>query len=263
MLLDRLAVDGRHARADHREEPRRRQPVVLDEAREVARLGVGDVDHEVVRRVRRQARAPGLEQVAADDREEQQHHEPEPERDHLHDALAPAPREVRDAIAPGDADRAAQAPGEAHQQVARAVEHGERPADARRDETDEPGVAHQPEQDADERRDGEAIRQGIAQRRRFEVPAQHARRRHALQLQHGRQREADQDRERRRRAEPGRRERRRRQVGADEVPQQARQELLREETKRRADERPRPARPARARSRSPATRGAAAHPCTS
>ena len=138
---------------------RRRQPAVLDEPGEVARLGVGDVDHEVVRRVGRQARAPGLEQVAAHDGEEQQHHEPEPECDHLHDALAPAACQVRDAIAPGDADRAAQATGEAHQQVARAVEHGERPADADRDVDDEPRVAHQPEQDADERRDSEAVRQ--------------------------------------------------------------------------------------------------------
>ena len=109
------------------------QPALLDELHELAGLCCRDVDHEEIRRVRRQARAPVLEQVVPHDREQQQHHQPEAEGDHLHDALATAPREVRHAIAPGDAHRAAQAPGERDEHEAGAIEHGERDPDACRD----------------------------------------------------------------------------------------------------------------------------------
>ena len=105
----RRAVDLRQARANHRHELRRR---ALARSAKNSRIACGlirpDVDHEMIRRVLRQARAPLLHQVVAHDREQQQHHQPEAERDDLNDAVAAAPRDVRHAVAPGDTDAAAQ-----------------------------------------------------------------------------------------------------------------------------------------------------------
>ena len=57
---------------------------------------------------------------------------------------------------------------------------------------EEPRVAHQPVQQREHRADRQPEASGVAQRRRPDVPAQHAHRRHARQLQQRRQREADQ-----------------------------------------------------------------------
>ena len=100
---------------------------------------------------------------------------------------------------------------------------------------DEPRVPHQPEQHAEQRGNGEPVGKRVAQRRRFQVAAQHARRRYALQLQHRRQRKAHEDRERRRQAQDRGRERRWRQVGPHEVAQKSRQQFLRKVTERAAD----------------------------
>ena len=120
------------------------------------RIGRGNIDHEEIRRVGRQARAPVLEQVVPHDGEQEQHHQAEPECDHLHDALAPAAREVRDPVAPGDSDRAAQSAGQAHEQEAGAVKHGERHCDAAGNVSDELGSRTIQKHHAEECRDREA-----------------------------------------------------------------------------------------------------------
>ena len=108
-VFHRLAVDVRHARADHGPHAhvaRRRAP-----RRNCANCWCwsgGNVDEEEVRRVRRQAAPPVVQQVVAHHREQQQHHDAERECRELHHAFGAAPPEIRDAVAPGHADAAAQ-----------------------------------------------------------------------------------------------------------------------------------------------------------
>ena len=105
-----------------------------------------DVDQEVVRGAITEARTPAAQQVATDDREQQQDHQAEPEGDDLHDARDPASRDVREPVAPGDTDAAAEPAGQAHQRETRGGEHDADRGDPGREVDDQGGVAHhQPE----------------------------------------------------------------------------------------------------------------------
>ena len=89
-LLDGHFVDGGKPRTHHRHQLRGRQSAIGEERTHGVALVRADVDHEVVGRVGRQARPPFPQQVVAHQREQQQHHEAEPEGDDLHDAVTAA-----------------------------------------------------------------------------------------------------------------------------------------------------------------------------
>ena len=108
-VVDRLAVDVRHARTDHRPRARMLRAALFEELRELLVLVRRDVDEEEVRRVRRQAAPPVVQQVVAHHREQQQHHDAERERRELHHAFGAPPAEIGDAVTPGHADTAAKA----------------------------------------------------------------------------------------------------------------------------------------------------------
>ena len=232
---DRTPVDRREARPHHRHQFGRRQAALREERPDRVAFVGADVDHEIVRRACGQAGLPVAQQVVAHQREQQQHHEAETERDDLHDAVAAAPRNVGEPVAPRDADAATQWPQRLHQQPARGRQQHERGGQAARDVRHQPRVADDPVQQGEHGADGDAIDRRVTQRRRFQVATQHARRRHALQAQQRRQREPDQHDDRGDQAEPVRPQRRRRQVVTQQVAQQPRDAPLGDVAQRRAE----------------------------
>ena len=64
------------------------------------------VHQKTIRRIRRQARLPRLQQIIADQRQRQQRHQAQPQRDHLHDGAERPPPQIGDAETPTDAPMA-------------------------------------------------------------------------------------------------------------------------------------------------------------
>ncbi len=108
-VCDGLAVDMRHASANHRPRSRMLSAAFFEESGESLVLVRRYVDEEEVRRVRRKAAPPVVQQVVADDGEQQQHHDAERKGRELHHALGATPAQVGDAVAPRDSHSAAQA----------------------------------------------------------------------------------------------------------------------------------------------------------
>ena len=233
-LRDRRAVDLREPRANHRHELRRRHGTLREELADGRGLVGPDVDHEMIRRVLRQAGAPLMHQVVAHDSEQQQDHQAKAERDDLDDAVAAAARDVRHAVAPRDADAAAQRSKALDQHPTGGDQHDERCQRRHRHVAEKFRIAHEPVQQRAQRRDSGAVNHRVAQRRRFEIVPEHARRRHLAQLQERRQSETDQDEDRGHQAEPARTECRARQFSAHQIAQQKRNALLRRVPDQRA-----------------------------
>ena len=141
-----------------------------------------DVHHEVVRRIGRQAALPVPQQVITHQREQQQHHEAEAESHDLHDAVAAASCNVREAISPGDAHAAAQR---------RSNLTSTQPAMASsRNVAPRPPVTYPTsfgsrtiQSAARARHLSPGVDDGVPQRRRLEIAAQDTGGRHTLQAQ--------------------------------------------------------------------------------
>ena len=238
-LVHRHVVDGGEAGPNHRHEFRRREASGGEElAHRVALVGT-DVDHEEIRCIGRQARAPLPQQVVADQSEQQQDHEAEAEGDDLHDAVAAAARDVRESVTPGHADTATQRRECLHEQPSGEREEQKRPENARGDIRNEPRITHHPVEQREDHRDRDAVHGRESQWRRREITAQHPCRRDALQLQQWRQRESHQDHHGRDESERGRVRSRRRQIAAHEIAQEPGEAGLREISDRGARERDR------------------------
>ena len=116
------------SRARTGEGRRRRDPVCARNCASGRTLLRLDIDDEAVGRILRQLGAPGLEQVAADEGQQQQHRQAQRKRDDLHRIGTAAPAQIREAIAPGHAACAAEGGEQAQGAQARQPEQKERRA---------------------------------------------------------------------------------------------------------------------------------------
>ena len=178
---------------------------------------------------------PVAVQIVTQDPQQQQHHDAGAEGHQLHDALGAAPAQVGDPEAPGDADPAAQAPREIHQQHSGERQHQHEGRERGGEGQEQFPLRHHPVNQQQHHRYRRTERQQHQRRRRTDVAAQHPQRRHARELQERGQCEPRQQRDRGHEADGERAETRRRQIGDRQEPADgAQQPLLGEEPERRA-----------------------------
>ena len=222
----RAAIDRRQPRPHHRKSRRRDDPHLVQELRQRLRLLRLDVDDETIGRVLRQLGAPGLEQIAADESQQQQHRQAQRQRDDLHRIGMAAPAQIRPTIAPGHVARAAQQSEQAQCAQARQPEQQEG-----RGETAEHGGAEfeftrLPQQQGRQRGQTQRIARERALPGWADFAPDHAYRRHVFQLQQRRQREAKQQQQSRGKALQHRIEAGLRQGGCDKIGEPARDHRL-------------------------------------
>ena len=143
VVVDRNAVDVADPRPHERREQRLGDAGRDERGADRLALRGLNINEKVIRRARRQRRLPLRHQLRAHRRQQQQHHETDAERDHLHAALAAAPGDVRDTVTPGDADAATKPLQRQHEQPPGKVQHEERGDRARQQVSDELEVAEQ------------------------------------------------------------------------------------------------------------------------
>ena len=192
--VDRLAVQRDVPAAHHRVGRGRGDPVLGEERRErLALLGL-DADDESIRRVRRRLGAPGVEEVAAREREEQDRGEAEAERDDLHGVRPGAAPQGGEAVAPAQPGERRERRGGAQRAEADDREDEEPRAEPAEHDQPELRVAGLPDEERRDRGRADPVGGERALLRRADVAADHAQRRDVLELQQRRQGEAEQQR---------------------------------------------------------------------
>jgi len=150
-----------------------------------------DVDQEMIRRILIQRRPPAFEEVGPYERQQQQHGQPEPERDDLHGAVTAAARHVGEPVPPGDADTRAEASDRGHEGPADQVQRRGNDDDAADQDQQHPGVADRPVQQHGNRDQREAGDEQPRRRGRHFIMAEHPEGRRVPELDHRGQRKTD------------------------------------------------------------------------
>ncbi len=253
------AVDLDQPAADHRIEGRVRARHRLQRGAHAVDLVGEHVDDEMVRRIRRQARAPVLHQVAAHDGEQQQRHEPERQRADLQARGERAAAQVRESEAPGRA-ALGQALQQQDQDPGRERRGGEQRADAADHDRACLRILRLPgDQERDDPR-AQQVGDDPAGSRSRQVAAQHAQRRHARERDQRRQGKAEQQQNARAECRDRRQKSRARQFGGRHGRQEFDQQLLTRERDARCRQRSRGRRAPRTAARTARAPAAAARP---
>jgi hypothetical protein len=238
--VHRRVVHGHEPPAHHREELGLGDAARGEEAAHFGDLVRLHADEESVRRIRRRAAPPRIDQVVAREREQQHRGEAEREARHLHGVAARMPAQVREAVAQRAAARA-QAPRHRRrrQRTQRAEghrgEHEHRDAEAADHVEPEARVARLPDEQPGERRAARGVGGERAAAGSAGLAPDDAHRRHVLQLQERRQREAEQQHEPDEEALQRRRGRRRGQRRAQQVAERRGDRALRGIAERAAE----------------------------
>ena len=152
------------------------------------------IHQKSVRRIRRQARLPGVNQVVAYQRQRQQRHQPQPQCNDLHNSAQRPPAQIGDAKAPTDA--AVTQPRHRFEQQPRSRARDQhRTAESQYDIGAQTQITGFPEDHAGDNRVAQHIARDAAPAGRAQITAQHAHGRHAAQRQNGRHGKAQQQRD--------------------------------------------------------------------
>src|SRR6266704_5761112 len=183
----RLSVDGDQPRAHHGEALRPLHAVALEElGQKLSLLGL-DVDEKPGGRVRREPPAPGVEQIAPDQGEEQDRGECHRDRHDLHGVGTRAPQEVREAVTPGDAAGPAEPPDQLQGAVADRRKDSESGGKAPEHVTRKLQLARLPEKQPEHRGQSHDVYSERPLPRGADVAPDHAQRRHIFELEQRRQ----------------------------------------------------------------------------
>jgi hypothetical protein len=181
----------------------------------------------------------GIDELGAHQREHEHRHEPQAQRDDLHQARPGAAAQVGEAVAPRAVRRGARPRDEADEGVADHGRRRERAREAAERDRRELEVPRLPRDERGERREARGERAEAHRLDHRHVAAQHAQRRHVAKPHQRREREAEQQHEADERAAQRRPRRRQRQGHREERREPAREERLRGVARDAAEHAPR------------------------